>query len=397
MNSATLDGPEISASEWAQLVLDALPDQIYVKDLAGRFVLVNAVTARFFNTPPEAIIGRTDFDFFPTGLAEQFRAEEQALVRSGKALVNREVRICDPQGRPRWMLTTKVALRAGRDEFIGLAGVNHDISESKKADEQLQQLNADLARSQLELLQTCENLKRTQAQLVQVEKLESIGRLAAGVAHEVRNPLATLLMGIGYFEASLPAGQTASGGVLRDMRDAVERADAIVRELLDYASPRQLQTTVEDFNSVVERALRLVQHEFKVRHITVVREFADHLPCHAIDRIRVEQVFINLFMNSCQAMPQGGTLTVRTLQRGGDVVVEVLDTGGGIPAAALSKVFDPFFTTKPVGVGSGMGLAVAKQILIQHAGDIELTNRPTGGAQAIVTFHNGKGVHHEAD
>ncbi|MEI6085755.1 MAG: ATP-binding protein [Verrucomicrobiota bacterium] len=397
MSTATLDSPTVSASDWAHLALDALPDQVYVKDLASRFVLLNAATARFFNRPPATLVGRTDFDFFPTALAEQFFAEEQALIHSGEAVVNREVQVNDPQGRPRWLLTTKVPLRDGTGEIIGIAGVNHDVSDRKKAAEQLQQLNADLARSQLELLQTYENLKLTQAQLVQAEKLESIGRLSAGVAHEVKNPLAILLMGIGYLEDSVPTGEAATDGVLRDMRDAVERADAIVRELLEYASPRQLETAVVDLNSVVDRALRLVNHELNVRHITVVREAAPQLPGRRIDRIRIEQVFVNLIMNACQAMPNGGTLTVRTSAHDNDVVVAILDTGSGIPPEALAKIFDPFFTTKPVGVGTGMGLAVAKQILLQHAGDLELTNRPTGGVQATVTFHNGKEHDHATD
>jgi signal transduction histidine kinase len=158
-----------------------------------------------------------------------------------------------------------------------------------------------------------------------------------------------------------------------------------------------LTTTVEDLNAVINRSLRLVHHEFNVHHITVVREFTTPLPGRSIDRIRIEQVFVNLFMNASQSMAGGGTLTVRTLTRGDDVIVEVLDTGAGIPTEALAKVFDPFFTTKPVGIGTGMGLAVAKQILLQHSGDISLTNRPTGGVCATVIFHNGKEHDHAAN
>ncbi|MCG3147884.1 MAG: Adaptive-response sensory-kinase SasA [Verrucomicrobiae bacterium] len=394
VSTATLARPAFNTRDWANLVLDSLPDQIYVKDSEGRFVLVNAATAHFFNTTPDAILGRTDFDFFPAGLAEQFASEERALAQSGQPLINREACLTDAQGRARWLLTTKVALRDRAGEFIGVAGVNHDISARKQAAEQLHQFNADLARSQIELLATYENLKNTQAKLIQAEKLESIGQLAAGIAHEIKNPLAILLMGVGYFEDCLQTGQPETDTVLHDMRDAVERADAIVRELLDYAAPRELQPTTENLNSVVDRALRLVHHEFSARGIQVVRKFAPALPPRQIDRIRIEQVFINLFMNACHAMPKGGTLTVRTSLRDADVVVEVLDTGTGIPPEALAKVFDPFFTTKPVGVGSGMGLAVAQQIILQHTGTLEVANRPEGGVQATIVFHNGKGAVH---
>lgn len=394
MSSAMLESPELLTSEWAHVLLDTLPDQIYTKDLAGRFLWVNAATARFFELPPAAVIGRTDFDFFPAGLAEQFHAEEQALLHSGKPFINREAHLTNSAGQSQWMLTSKVALRSSTGEFIGVAGINRDISDRKQSEEQLRHLNEDLARSQIELLGVYENLQQTQTKLIQAEKLESIGRLAAGIAHEVKNPLAILLMGVGYFEDSLPPGEPATDVILHDMRDAVERADAIIRELLDYASPRLLETTVQDLNSIVDRALRLVHHELRVHHITVVRDFTTHLPGRRIDRIRIEQVFVNLFMNASQAMPGGGTLTVRTLTRDDDVVAEVLDTGCGIPPESLAKVFDPFFTTKPVGIGTGMGLAVAKQILLQHAGDLSLTNRPTGGIQATVVFHNGKEHQH---
>jgi len=502
-----------------ELLLNSLPDQLYVKDTACRFVVVNNATAQSLNSRAAEIVGKTDYDFFPPHLADRFFAEEKTLLLSGQPLVSREARSDALDGQLRWVQTTKAVLRDARGEIIGLVGINRDvtarklvedqlrlqatalqsiasavaiadtvgtilwinpaftkltgypqdeaigrnvrllksgahdkqfyrqirdtitagkvwsgemvnrrrdsqpyiadlsitpvrdttgevtrfvfvqrdITERKHAEEQLQQLNADLARSQSELLAAFEDLKQSNAQLIQTqghliqaEKLESIGRLAAGIAHEVKNPLAILLMGVSYFEDAASPTNPVTESVLHDMRDAVERADAIVRELLDYASPRQLETTVEDLNAVVQRALRLVHHEFNVSHIAVIREFTDHLPPCTIDRIRIEQVFINLLINACQAMAQGGTLTVRTRTRDHDVVVEVLDTGRGIPAEALPKIFDPFFTTKPVGVGTGMGLAVAKQILLQHAGDLELANRPTGGVHATVTFHNGK-------
>ena len=500
-----------------QSLLDALPDQFYVKDMHCRFVFVNTASARSLGCPAAQAIGKTDLDFLPQSMAEQFMAEEKELLASGRPLVNRETFLADPAAKPRWALTTKIALRDDCGQIVGLLGINRDITdhkqaeeqlrlqgealaaaasaiiitdyagvirwvnpafteltgytaaeviganprifksgehaaefyrqmwetiksgqvwhgdvvnkrkdgslyteemvitpvrtagselthfiaikqdvtERKRAHEQLQQLNADLARSQLELLETYENLKRAQAHLVQSEKLEMVGRLAAGIAHEVRNPLAILAMGLGYIESSLPPNQPAADAVLGNMRDAIVRADAIISELLDFSSPRVLDLTDQDVSKLADRSLLLVKHELSRRRITVVREFTSGLPVQPVDRIRIEQVFVNLFMNAIHAMPDGGQLTVRIFRNAtGSVVAEINDTGTGIPAHLVGKVFEPFFTTKPVGSGTGLGLAVAKSILIQHGGDLKVANRPGGGVNACMIFHNNTEANH---
>ena len=503
--SMLLTGPQSGL----QSFLDALPDQFYVKDLHSRFVFANSATAHYLNHPATELLGKTDRDLFPRSLADEFMAEEKEVLTSGRPLVNRETCLADPSAQLRWELTTKIALRDGRGQIVGLLGINRDITdhkqaeeqlrlqgaalaaaanaiiitddagvvrwvnpaftkltgyavddviganprilksgrhnsefyrqmwetiksgqvwrgdivnkrkdgslyteemiitpvrndgheithfiaikqdvtERKRAQEQLQQLNADLARSQLELLETYENLKRAQAELIQSEKLEMVGRLAAGVAHEVRNPLAILAMGLGYVEGNLPPNQPTTAAVFENMRDAIVRADAIICELLDFSSPRVLNLTDQDVTKLAERSLLLVKHELRRRKIEIVREFTPDLPMQRVDRIRIEQVFVNLFMNAIHAMAEGGRLTVRTFcEAAGAVVAEVRDTGHGISAAHLGKVFTPFFTTKPVGIGTGLGLAVAKSILAQHGGELTVANQPGGGVCARIIF-----------
>ena len=493
-----------------QSLLDALPDQFYIKDTHCRFVFANTATVRSLQCAAAEVIGKTDLDFLPRSMADDFMAEEKELLASGRPLVNRETFLVDPALKPRWALTTKIALRDDHGQIVGLLGINRDITdhkqaeeklrlqgealaaaanaiiitdyvgvvrwvnpaftkltgyteeemigsnprilksgehgpafyrqmwgtirsgqvwrgdvvnkhkdgrlyteemvitpvrnasqeithfiaikqdvtERKRAQEQLQQLNADLARSQLELLETYENLKRAQAELVQAEKLEIVGRLAAGVAHEVRNPLAIMAMGLGYVEGVLPPNQPTTTAVFENMRDAIVRADAIICELLDFSSPRVLNLTDQDVTKLANRSLLLVQHEVRRRKIEIVREFAPDLPLQRVDRIRIEQVFVNLFMNAIHTMAEGGRLTVRTLRDAtGAVVAEICDTGHGISAAHMEKVFTPFFTTKPVGVGTGLGLAVAKGILAQHGGELTVANQPGGGVCARVIFH----------
>ena len=238
-------------------------------------------------------------------------------------------------------------------------------------------------------------------QLIQAAKLESVGTLAAGVAHEVKNPLQTILMGVDYLANNLAGGNGNTSLVLDDMRDAVTRANTIVRELLQLSAATGFEPKQEDLNSLVERALWLIHNEVVASQITVVRRLAPDLPPLNLDRSRMEQVLINLFMNALQAMSRGGVLTVTTRYRrfGDDLnfsgpafaqfkpgdplaIIEVQDTGKGIPEANLARIFDPFFTTKPTGVGTGLGLSVAKKIMDLHGGAISIGNAPLGGVVA---------------
>jgi PAS domain S-box-containing protein len=293
-----------------------------------------------------------------------------------------------------------------------------DITARKRAELAVQgmlqlQTHAELARSHAELQTALNDLQRahselraTQMQLIDMEKMRMIGRLAAGVAHEVKNPLSVILRGIGYLGTMLGTQNAVAGAVLEDMRDAIARADSVIRGILDFAAPSQLTVKADNLNGVVEQALLFMKHEIQQRHVTVVKLLAPKLPPCQLDRPKMAEVFINLFENAIHAMPHGGVLTVRTslsvfaaveADPGGNkverfkageaiVVAEVEDTGTGIPEEQLNKIFDPFFTTKPAGQGTGLGLSVAHTIVELHGGLIELANRSEGGARATITL-----------
>jgi len=207
------------------------------------------------------------------------------------------------------------------------------------------------------------------------------------------NPLMTLSLGAEYF-----LHRTENPGevqLLQDMKEAVHRASNVINVLLDYSRPRPLQRTNEDIHSVIENSLALVRHQLNKQLVTVVREFDTTLPSLLLDRARIEHVFVNLFLNAMQAMPPGGTLTVRTFASSpsfsdndapAGVTVEVDDTGDGIMPENAGKVFEPFFTTKPPGQGTGLGLAIVRRIMEIHGGSIRLSNRREGGARATLQF-----------
>jgi signal transduction histidine kinase len=281
-----------------------------------------------------------------------------------------------------------------------------DITERKRVEEQLNQTNAELARRETALRDTLSELKAAQLQLFQAEKLESVGRLAAGVAHEVKNPLAIILQAVNYLSRHLPTNGNNVAMVLQEVDNAVKRANFIVRGLLDFSAANELNLNTEQLNSMLEQSLLLVKHELDKYHVNVVRELSECLSPVKLDRNKIEQVFVNIFMNAIHAMPEGGTLAIKTyanqltkvdhnvgsrkadhLRIGETVVmVEVEDTGTGIPNDQLAEIFDPFFTTKSTGKGTGLGLTVTKKIIDLHGGTINIRNRKEGGVRATVMF-----------
>lgn len=238
-----------------------------------------------------------------------------------------------------------------------------------------------------------EELKSAQMRLIQTAKLESIGRLSAGVAHEVKNPLAIIQLGIDYLTRTLK--DTASPDCLesvREMGDATGQADAVIKGLLDFSRSEPLCLVPQDLNAVIEESLLLVKHELTQHHVLLEKNLAGQLPQVAVDRNKLKQVFINVFMNAIQAMGDSGTLSVKTRvtpaetgAAGQRVVMQTEDTGTGIPEDKLDKLFEPFFTTKPAGFGTGLGLSVSGKIIELHRGTISIANR-TGIRGAVVTI-----------
>ncbi|HUF63219.1 MAG TPA: ATP-binding protein [Verrucomicrobiales bacterium] len=252
-----------------------------------------------------------------------------------------------------------------------------------------------------------EALRRMQRQLIQAEKMESVGRLAAGVAHEVKNPLARILMGIEYLSEGIEPEDPNIPVILKRMEEAVHRADTIIRGLLDFAADRTLSLEETDLNRVVEQSLFLMDYEIRSKGVELEWRPEINLPKVRADAGKLEQVLINLLLNAVQAMEgrEGERrLTIRSglsrvsglphdegVRRGmrlreGDAVVriEIDDTGPGIPSDQLGLIFDPFFTTKPAGMGTGLGLPIVRKIVDLHRGRVSMTNRPEGGARATV-------------
>jgi PAS domain S-box-containing protein len=299
-----------------------------------------------------------------------------------------EHRIVRKSGDVRWVRNKHVPRRDDAGRIVSYDGLMSDITEKKRA---------------------ADELKSTQAQLMHLEKLHSIGQLAAGVAHEVKNPLQVMLVGLQYL-SDLPLAQDEeTRSVLGDMQNSIRRANDVVQDLLDFSSPRELGMQPRSINALIDQSLRFVRHDLNAAGIKTVTNLDDNLPDALVDPTKIEQVLVNLFTNACHAMPKGGTLSVTTRQRlftsaenpdhdSGDrtgnrfnagetvLVIEVRDTGTGVAPEKLDKIFEPFFTTKSTGKGTGLGLSVTLKIIDLHRGKISIANNPEGGVTVTLTL-----------
>ena len=388
-------------------VIENIPDPIFVKDVHGRYLLDNEAHCRSLGRENrEDVIGHDSADFFPPDEAAAFKADDDRVVATGKPMENHEECVPDPSGGRRWLLTTKAPIFNPETGVVErLVCIRRDITQTKEAQEKLKAANTDLSLALSNLKQASEQLRSIQLQLIEAEKMKSIGRLAAGVAHEVKNPLAIITMGVDYLEGLDTLDETQRE-ILVEMRTAVKRADNVIRGLLDFSVPRQLEVTAARLTDIIEHSLLLVRGEMSGGQYSLTTEFEPDLPELRLDSMKVEQVFVNLITNAVHAMPEGGALTVRVYSKQltgvgenlagsapevfqvGDrvVVAEIDDTGSGIPEGKIGKIFDPFYTTKPTGKGTGLGLTVTRSIIDLHGGTIEITNRPEGGARATVMF-----------
>jgi len=227
--------------------------------------------------------------------------------------------------------------------------------------------------------------ERMEEQMSQTEKLTSLGLLAAGVAHEVNTPLAVISNYIQMLARQMPEGDPKQAIIEKIVKQTF-RASEIVNNLLNFSRTGQSALADVDVNRVVEETLSLVAHPLKTSQIQVVKHLGEGLPPVRGSANKLQQVFLNLFLNARDAMPTGGILEVRTGSHNGSVEIEVADTGNGIPRDHIHKIFDPFFTTKPGGRGTGLGLSVSYGIIKEHAGKIDVRSTPGRGTSFHVEF-----------
>jgi two-component system, NtrC family, sensor kinase len=342
--------------EFSENILESLNDGLAVVNREDRIIRWNRRLEELYGLRHEAVVGRRLDEILDARFLEML-ASARRDAPEGAAMYKVPLTTGhDPARR----LLVNVATTPLRDSDGAIAGtivVVEDISTRVQLEEQLQIS----------------------------EKMASIGLLAAGVAHEVNTPLT----GISSFVQMLMQGAEPDDPktkVLEKIERQTFRAAKIVNGLLNLARPAQVDSGPVDLNAVINDVLSLLEHQLRTGRIQVRKELALAPPFVQGIEYKLQQVFLNLFLNARDAMPKGGWLTIATRTDGDHVAVEVGDTGSGIPVDQLSRIYDPFFTTKEIGKGTGLGLSITYGIVQEHGGAIACDSVPGQGTRFTLTL-----------
>jgi two-component system NtrC family sensor kinase len=267
------------------------------------------------------------------------------------------------------------------DEIGQLASsFNQMTLDLRKLDEKLLEWGKTLEQK---VEERTEELRKTQNQLLQSEKMASLGKLAAGVAHEINSPLTGILT----YSSLLHKAKKEDDPDKEDLEVIVNetnRCKMIVKGLLDFARQTEPQKALSDINEVINKSINLISHQASIQNVKIEKKIKPDLPKIMIDPGQIQQVFINILLNAIEAMPQGGTLTISSEIEDDLAVIEFTDTGIGIPEENLPKIFDPFFTTKKQGKGTGLGLSVSYGIIERHRGKLQVKSQMSRGTTFTV-------------
>ena len=325
-------------------ILDMTPDLVSLQDEKMVYQAVNPAFCQFFSLQEKDIIGKTDIEIFPRDQAESNKAEDLQILQNG-TLLTKEM-LLSSNNRKHWLHMVKVPVY-DQEKISGLLFTARDISE----------------------------LKRYQEQLVQSVKMEQLGKLAGGMAHEINTPLAVILGYTQMLIEDLPQ-DSESHEFLKIIEKQAQICRRIVSDLLGFSRQMESQMEKMDLNRSIEEVLHLVRHPFKQHWVDIEASFDPNLPSVTGDLEKLKQVWINLFNNAFDAIGEDGTIWVSTrlCPQGRRVLVTVADSGAGINPEDQARIFEPFFTTKAPGTGTGLGLSVTFGIIQDHLGKISVVS-----------------------
>jgi PAS domain S-box-containing protein len=349
----------VKSEEKYRSLVESAEDFIFTVDRESRFQSLNTFTANFFGGPPEIFIGKPISNAFPAPQADRLTALIARVHGSGKSI--REEFELPLEAQSIWISANLMPIKTETGEVGTILCIARDISETK-------------------------NLQR---QLVNAEKLASLGTLAAGVAHEINNPLGVIL---GFCELLLR--KTDPNAQQYEDLKTIERQGLLCKEtvenLLSFARTEKQQLDYAELNGCIREIVKVVRHLLETKGVRLSLQLTDGLPPVKADARQLQQVFLNLITNAMAAMENGGALTIRSLLERNPrrVVVQFQDTGVGVPATNMDRIFEPFFTTKPEGQGTGLGLFVSYGIITSYGGTLDCASTPATalGKQSGTTF-----------
>jgi two-component system, LuxR family, sensor kinase FixL len=385
-------------------LLDVAEDAIVTVDEQQRIVMFNRGAERIFGLSRGEVRGQSLDILIPPRYETVHRQYVDEFARS--TIVSRwmgersEVygRRKDGSEFPADVSISKLAVQGK----MYLTAIVRDVTERKRTQEAILTLNRDLehrvAERTAELQRKNEEIRTTTQQLWHAAKLASVGELAAGIAHELNNPLGIISLRLEAVLAKTPPGDPRRSA-LEIIEQELDRMSSLVANLLQFSRPGREAVSSVDLSEEMNRTLDLMHHQMRKRGIDVRPVYGPEHQIVLADRQKLRQVFLNLVANACDAMSAGGTLTLRIQRQplgsgAQGVMIEFVDTGHGIPPEVLPKVMDPFFSTKEEGKGTGLGLAICRRIVQEHRGTIRIDSAVGKGTTVRIALpvHSGVNV-----
>lgn len=362
----SLDQAKQENQKFIEAILDALPVSLYVVDRDYRIVAWNKNREiGLQGVPREEVIGRKIFEVLSRYPEKELWLELERVFRTGK-IQRSEKKTVDAEGNTKHWLISKVPMR---DPETG--EVTHVITIGEDITARIEAIHA----------------------IARAEKLAAVGRLAAGVVHEINNPLATIAACAESLENRVKEGIFGDSSEVEDfceylalIRSEAFRCKTITNNLLDFSRVRPANRMPIDVNLVIKSSARLLEHQKRNEKISIILSLQDELPLVNADEGQIQQAIIALATNAIDAMPEGGKLIFRTFCESDRVLVEVQDTGCGISPEDLPRIFEPFFTTKEIGKGTGLGLAVCYGIVTEHQGRLTVRSKVGEGTTFTMSF-----------
>lgn len=360
-------------------ILEAAVEGIVSIDERGIIQLFNPAAERLFGYATPEIVGRNVSALMLSPYREEHDQYIARYLETGNKKIigiGREVVGVRKDGSTFPIDLSVAEARVGSERIF--VGIIRDISARKAAEAALRESKEDLEKVVAALQAKNEEVRTMTQQLWQSAKLASVGELAASIAHELNNPLATVSLRVESTLAHTPADDPRRRS-LEVIEQETRRMGDLVANLLQFSRRGPEQSSTVDIHQELTKAVELIHHVFRKRQIEVVQQFDPKTPTVFADRQKLRQVFLNLLTNASDAMPDGGTLTLRTEPTSLDngkpaVLIEFVDTGVGIPPEHLDKVMAPFFTTKEEGKGTGLGLAICRRIAQEHHGLMQISS-----------------------
>jgi PAS domain S-box-containing protein len=343
-------------------LLDALPDLVWMKDPGGVYMMCNGKFAESYGLTSAQVLGKTDFEFSEAERARSYVETDRIAIEKGRP-VTFEEEVVFLDGHRGHQETTKAAVHDKQGRLMGVIGIGRDISERKASEAQRAKLLAELQRTQ---------------------KMESLGTLASGIAHDMNNVLTAILAQATVGTASNPP-ESGNFHAFSTIARASLRGGKMVKNILSFARQTPAETVTLDLNALLHEEVELLRRTAPA-DVKFVLDLDPELWKVRGDADSLGGAVMNLCVNSLHAMDGAGTLTIGSRNRAGSVEIRVSDTGAGMSTEVMEKALDPFFTTKPEGKGTGLGLSMVYATVKAHGGELELASEVGRGTTVTLTL-----------